>query len=220
MILLSVAVYSFFSYPFSYPFTYLAMSFSLIAIFTSSGKAVLLRKLVPCLLIISDIVFAHKSFSFVLRFHDLREWRQASQYEVPKDAICRYDALYDQLRYNYRFLYDYACKAFDSGQFKKALTISKEAATKVSDYNLTLLMADSYKALSETKEAIALYYHAHNMCPSRIVPYYEIYKIYSSLNDTLNCRRIYQKVECTPIKVNNYQIDIMLKEIKSDIQRF
>lgn len=220
MTFLSIAVYAFFSYIFSYPFTYLVLCLSLFVIFAPSLRKTLFRKLTLLLLLVSDISIAHGALPFSQRLHYLLEWNRASQQDDPNVSIKRYGNLYTPLNYNYRFLYDYACVAYNLGHYKKALAISKEAALLISDYNLTLLIADIYNSLSDKEKAISLYNHAHNMCPSRLVPYYEIYKIYSSMNDTLNCCRIYQELGRVPIKINNYQNDIMLNEIHKDIQRY
>ena len=58
------------------------------------------------------------------------------------------------------------------------------------------------------------------MCPSRLLPLYEMYNIYSGCNDTTNCWRLYAEISRKKIKVKNQVTDMILKEINQDIKRF
>ena len=220
MVLLTITTYAFFSYPFSYPFTWLMLCLSLLVVFASSVRKGMFRNIALVAFLLSDLIIAHAVFPFTKSFHNQLDWKKASLHSCSRKSIDKYDTLYTQMKSDYHFLYDYACVAYDLGQYEKALLLANEAALFVSDYNLTLLLADIYNVLSEKDKALSYYDYAHDMCPSRIAPYYETYKIYSVRNDTLNCFRLFKEVNSLHIKVNNFLTEAMLSEIKKDFQRF
>ena len=220
VVLTAIGVYSFFTYTLSYPFTYAMLCLGILTVFAVSLRQMTLRRAVLLACLVSDLVIAHAASPVIRYVHAQLKWKDASQEKNPEKALTNYDNLSPAFTGDFHFLYDYACVAFEAGEYGQALEISRKAASFMSDYQLTLLTADCFEALSDYGEAIGSYERAHQMCPSRIVPCYEMYRIYSRANDTVNCRRLYNSLMTMPIKVNNYLNDAMFNEVERDIQRF
>ena len=132
----------------------------------------------------------------------------------------RYERLYEQEQKNYNFLYDYACKAYDEERYVLALRLSKETERFIADYELKMLIGDCYQSLDSLEHAIQAYREAQCMCPSRLMPLYETYSIYSSLNDTVQCINLYSQIMHKDIKVRNQITEMILSEVDKDIKRF
>ena len=222
-ILQCACVLSFFSYPFSYPFTWSVVILALFVMFYRMILVILAMKYtkrVYLLLIALSILYIKPLFAeinFQLR------WKNASNiacFDSLRNARAKYEVLRGTVNVTPRFLYNYACEAFDAEQYEMALELSESASLQLADYELQMLLADSYNSLHKDSSAIKAYTHAHYMCPSRVAPCYEIYMIYSHSNDTLNCQRWYHKIKKMPIKVENTLVKQMISEIIDDFNRY
>nr|WP_288281392.1 O-antigen ligase family protein [uncultured Prevotella sp.] len=223
LILLMIILIALFSYPLSYPFTWLMLIISVVLIFSHVIKHIKNRTAfitlalglwLSCFFMITPL---RNELFFQLSWKNASE---SSQLEHFENMNQKYNALYQSGNYDYRFLYDYACEAFDKEQFGLALKLAKETESHVSDYELTLLIGDCYQSLDSLEDAIHCYEQAHYMCPSRLLPLYEMYNIYSGCNDTTNCWRLYAEISRKKIKVKNQVTDMILKDINQDIKRF
>ena len=222
LIFLSLTLLSSFSYPFSYPFTWLLLVLSLLLIF-SHALSHSINRFITTFFVFSMWsigIFAFIPLKRELDFQLL--WRRMSlltrtqSFGKTKKA---YDALYQYGKSNYFFLYDYACEAYDDGNYTLALKLSEEAEKYTSDYGFKMLMGDCYQSLDNIDNAIKCYQEAQHMCPLRLMPLYEIYNIYSSQNDTIKCRRQYMQIVQKEIKVKNPITEIIMNDIKGDMKR-
>ena len=223
LVFLSIIVIASFSYPLSYPFTWLMLTLSIVLVFSTAISHIKSRSSI--VLFVMTFLIAD-SFTFVYLKNELDfqlSWKRVAQnmHMQPFEEIKKnYDALYQCKHSNYHFLYDYACEAYDKEQYELALRLSKETEKFIADYELEMLIGDCYQSLDSVDQAIQSYQYAHYMCPSRLMPLYETYNIYSSLNDTLKCRRLYYQIIHKDIKVRNHITEIIQKEINQDFKRF
>lgn len=223
LMLLNIIVLAFFSYPFSYPFTWLLLGVSLILILFISIKAFIKKRIVSIALISSWGICLVLVFMLTNQLDRQLCWKMTSRTVTSntyKETKRKYEELYTNMRKDPYFLFDYASKAYDANDFSLAMKLSKEAECHISDYELTLLIADSYQSLEDWENAIVAYQKAHYMCPAKITPLYEIYSIYSSRNDSVNCKKIYLQIMQKDIKVNSLLVKTMLNDIKRDFIRY
>lgn len=220
-IFMSILIMAFFSYPFSYPFTWLLLILSVVLVF--SVKLGRIKRNRPNLTI-TFLLWSINALAFVplsrtLEFH--LSWKDASsQTRNPDASQSLYNSLYQCGRNNYHFLYDYACDAYDKEQYELALDLSYKAERYISDYELTMLIGDCCQSLNYQEDAMWHYQRALQMCPSRLMPLYEIYNIYSSRNDTVNCVRLYKQINHKEIKIKNQITEMIIKDVNQDIKRF
>lgn len=223
LILTSILLLASFSYPFSYPYSWLLLLLSILLIL-SKEIIRLFKKGNILVLTVSIIIACFIAFIPLKRELEFQlAWKKVSQHAQATtidEILDKYETLYIEGNRNCSFLYDYACMAYDKEKYTLALKLSEEAEQLISDYELKMLIADCHQLLHNKDEALDAYRTASNMCPSKIMPLYEIYKIYSCSNDTVNCRRIYAEITNKNIKVQSRIIDIILNKINQDIKRF
>lgn len=222
-IILSILLFAFFSYPFSYPYTWLLFVLSLLLVFSRTVWR-LYKRVGMSVTMLSIVIICIIAFIPLKRELDFQlSWKNASQLYQNKtfeDIKNMYDSLYQEGKGNYCFLYDYACKAYNEEYYSLSLELSKETEKMIADYDLKMLIGDCYQSLQKTNEALEAYRKAYNMCPSKYMPLYESYKIYSSRNDTINCIKLYEHVINKKEKNHSRIIEVIINEIKHDFLRF
>ena len=221
-IIVCILFLSAFSYPFSYPQTWVMISLAFLLIFSNSiyiqiiyNTIKRLKWLIVFLLILCSCLLSNKVSSQLA-------WRKASDmihYNSTK-ATAIYSELFNSMDNDYAFLYNYGSELYFNGECRLAEQFAEKATHYISDYNLQLLLGDIYGSLGKYQDAINAYQIASNMCPSRIVPLYETYKIYRLQNDSANCVSTYKKMVNTKYKRMSTDVLKMLHEVENDCKRF
>ena len=224
LIFMNTLILASFSYPFTYPFTLLLIILSVVLILSDKIQLFKNRVLITTMVLliggisIGAYIPIKKELDFQL------SWKRASLLDqkdyIDSNQMKRYERLYEQGQKNYNFLYDYACKAYDEERYVLALRLSKETERFIADYELKMLIGDCYQSLDSLEHAIQAYQEAQCMCPSRLMPLYETYSIYSSINDTVQCINLYSQIMHKDIKVRNQITEMILLEVDKDIKRF
>ena len=212
LLLLVLGMFSLFSYPFSYPFTWLMFGFALICIY--HDRLQLLKKKTSCCLIVILPVVGLQLADRCCRSLELRKIQDRASYGLSRRMLPRYASLYPHMKDDFRFLYSYAFTLYEAGNYVDALGMEKECNVLLADYDLSLLMGDTYRALGQRDSTLHYYYRAHLMCPSRLIPQYEMFCVYRESNDTIHCLHLQREILCKPIKVKSRETDDMLDEVK------
>ena len=90
--------------------------------------------------------------------------------ELYEEAVEELAPLYDDLRDNYRYIYDYGYALHKCKCYQKSNDILKEGAAISSDPMFYNIIGRNYEAINLYKEAEEAYLHAHNMIPQRLYP--------------------------------------------------
>lgn len=100
------------------------------------------------------------------------------------------------------FHQDFAFKLYHLGKYRESLEqIAKYEANKTS-YRLTVLKASNYLELNDYEKAIESFLLSKNMIPSRFLPKYELFILYTQiLKDEGLSRDMAKEINETPIKV-------------------
>ncbi len=102
-----------------------------------------------------------------------KDWesvRYLSGMELYADAADEYAPLYEDLKDNYRYLYDYGYALFKCGRYTESNKILKEGSKISSDPMFYNIMGRNNEALGFFREAESNYWHSHHMVPCRIYP--------------------------------------------------
>lgn len=223
LVFVGVGLLSFFSYPLAYPMTWLILTVAFLLLFNAKIKTFFLKKPFKKTYLVVVLCSVLAFFPCKKEILSQMQWKRVSlkaSINPSKELLHTYKELLHSRRDDCRFLYDFAIKEYDVGHYNTALSYAKEAACLMSDYDIQLLLADIYKSLHKDSSAVANYLIAHNMCPGRLAPYYEIYEIYSDKNDTTACLYWHDIISKMYIKQKNYLVESMLNEIEIDIKRF
>ena len=102
-----------------------------------------------------------------------KEWesiRYLSSMELYEDAVEELAPLYDDLKDNYRYLYDYGYALHKCKRYQESTKILKEGVVISSDPMFYNIIGKNYEAMGAYDLAEGAYMHAHYMVPSRIYP--------------------------------------------------
>lgn len=102
-----------------------------------------------------------------------KQWesvRFLSGMEAYEDAVEEYAPLYEDLKDNYRYLYDYGYALYKCGRHTESNKILKEGSKISSDPMFYNIMGRNNEALGFFREAESNYWHSHHMVPCRIYP--------------------------------------------------
>ena len=102
-----------------------------------------------------------------------KEWdsvRYLSSMELYEDAVEELAPLYDNLKDNYRFIYDYGYALHKCKRYQESNKILKEGAKISSDPMFYNIIGKNLEAMGLYEEAEQAYLHAHYMVPQRLYP--------------------------------------------------
>ena len=203
--MLTILVFSCFSYPFYYPIAWLTVGTSVLYVARKVLHQWQQRTFFPyLLLVISLIVLGITSVDAVQEYR----WYQAYRHSFRNDSALReYEELYPYFRRNHVFLYSYAMASFKRKDLDRAKVVIDECGSLWSGYNRELLAGDICFYMEKYPEAITHYEMANAMCPVRFAPLEGLYKVYDKTNDAPHRKEVADQIATKPIKVNS--LDVM-----------
>ena len=126
--------------------------------------------------LISFSVFAFFSYpleAIHIKSEAEKEWeniRYLSSMELYADAVEGLAPLYDNLKDNYRFIYDYGYALYKCRRYQESNEILKVGAKISSDPMFYNIIGQNYEAMNLYQESENAYLHAHYMVPQRLYP--------------------------------------------------
>ena len=102
-----------------------------------------------------------------------KEWeriRYLTSMELYEDAVEELAPLYDNLKNNYRFIYDYGYALHKCKRYQESTDILKEGAAISSDPMFYNIIGRNKEAIGLYEEAEQAYLHAYHMVPQRLYP--------------------------------------------------
>ena len=204
-------VFSLFSYPLLYPFTWLLLMMAVVVVF---GHALShhARALYVMLLIVLPVCGVGLCRNLELAL-ELREVQGKAMLGLSERMMPRYERLYQKLKGDARFLYNYAVEQYEAGRYRPALNTARECGSLVSCYDLCLLEGDIRSALKDYGGADSCYNRAHWMVPSRFVPLYERFNVAIERGDTVSAHRLAGEILAKPVKVRSLETDEIIDDV-------
>ena len=96
--------------------------------------------------------------------------RYLSSMELYEEAVEELAPLYDDLRDNYRYIYDYGYALHKCKRYQESNEILKVGSKISSDPMFYNIMGRNYEAMHLYEESKTSYLHAHHMVPQRLYP--------------------------------------------------
>lgn len=121
-------------------------------------------------------VFAFFSYpleAIHIRSEAEKEWesiRYLASIELYEDAVEELAPLYDNLKDNYGFIYDYGYALHKCKRYQESNKILKDGAKISSDPMFYNIIGRNYEAMGLYEEAEKAFIHAHHMVPQRLYP--------------------------------------------------
>lgn len=223
LLLVAIAVLSFFSYPLRYPFSWLILLLS-IGILIQNGNLINIRKKSIRRLLASILFFVSILFSFKL-YYSLQaelEWNRIAKkslYGETEMMLSRYKEVKKLLQDNPLFLYNYSVELNVAKKYKESLLIAEECEKLYNDYDLQLLKADNLMNLNQYYEAEKYYYKASCMCPNRFVPLYYLFQIMNQTNRKDEAQKLGEMILRKKVKFSSETIDLIKEEIRNNLKK-
>ena len=127
-----------------------------------------------------------------------KQWesvRYLSGMELYEDAVEEYAPLYEDLKDNYRYLYDYGYALYKCGRHEESNNFLKEGSRISSDPMFYNIMGRNNEALGLYEAAECCYMYSHNMVPSRIYPLSLLMKMKIRTGSTQEAIAIGEKIQ-------------------------
>ncbi len=210
-LLIAIALFSMFSYPFSYPITWIVLVWSL---FNGNQQCKWNFDGYKYVYTISGIVCLY--FSIYL-FRLMEQWEQANKLRTIGKLNAShiiYKNIYNSPYYPQEFLYNYASFLLQVRKANLSFRILNEC--KINNYDTELLKGDIYYYQRRYSSAIKHYQKASEMCPNRFIPLYAMY-LSSGLADKKQLQKILaQKILEKPIKIKSPTITKIINNVKQN----
>ena len=185
--LISILIFSLFSYPFSVlPLQlHFFVSLALLSSTMSNQWAFLANNLVRLGLITITIACVLLSQVQWKRYQATKQWKQAAfAFSFDEElAISRYEDIYPTLAYKGEFLYNYGAELAEANYPAQSIRILEQAKEKFNHLNLYLYLGRSYQKIGENTKAEQAYQHAADMIPHRFLPRYLLVKLYQESDE-------------------------------------
>lgn len=211
--LTNIIIHSSFSYPFIYPFTWVMVIFVLLNMFSKT-----LIKVSGFALVVSASVVLSTP-SLVNNYIKNLKWgiiADKGDKGMLGKILPQYDRLYPYFCENPFFLYNYSAILFECGLYSGSVKIAESCFEIYKDYDLCLLLGDTYMKLNKYSKAEEMYELAHDMVPSRITPLYRIFVLLFKQGKQRDAENIGKKILCHKEKINS-DISIQIKKEVSNI---
>ena len=208
-IMVTLVIFSMFSYPFQYPLPSILLLICNVLAFISVIKV----RTNCCSR--RNIIFVSLSLFIAIQcylaHHFIRhaQWNKAAYKAVRGESgkmLSQFDELFAYFSDDIYFLYNYMAELYFNGHFKKALEISLVLQKSMSSYNLELLTGDIYMQLGSYDKAIIHFEEASYMCPNRFAPLEGLYKAYDRTGDELNKKRISNIIASKKVKIPSQNV--------------
>ncbi|MDW3191968.1 MAG: O-antigen ligase family protein [Cytophagales bacterium] len=225
--LVSIVVFSLFSYPFSvtpilfYYFVYIGIissqdnttiiSFEITRGIRSVGSIILLIFLLAAL------------FQTHTYYHAYRGWKRASElklYGNYESSIVLFDKHFDVLKENGEFLFEYGQSLTLANDYREGIRILKLASLHASDPYLYNSLGNCYQELKEYDNARAAYEHAFYLVPHKFYPRYLLAKLYEEMGEQKKAVETAKLLLKMREKIPSLAIDEMKIEMEELINKY
>ncbi len=218
--LISIGIFSLFSYPFTYPFTWI-ITFLCIWIITQEYIreffATTWIKNTVCILIF--VCSLGGIYKLVERIRAEKEWAETSTLALCRSydkALPSYEKLVKVFADNPYFLYNYAAILLEKKQYQQSLQIALQCRHYWADYDLELIIGENYQRLHQPRQAEKYYNNASMMCPSRFLPFYKLFHLYKENGESKQMLAMAEAIIDKPMKIKTADIMRMKREMKRE----
>lgn len=183
--ILSLAIFSFASYPLQLPPFPIALFFLLCMCIGTPDKSTN-KKIKPIYLYIILCIFTSVSIYIYPKQKEIyqatRKWSEArvlynvKSYDTAKD---KYQELYNTLKHHVPYLFEYGKVLIETNETMKADSILKRVSLLSADPMIHNIMGKNYQQMKQYQSAEKEYIYAINLLPGRLYPYYLLTKLYN-----------------------------------------
>lgn len=209
ILILVIITYALFSYPLKYPISWIAIAVAMTSNMVNRKHQKRLKykihSSVP-LLIVGSILFGFVCYSAQIH----QDWKGAYTHAVlgqKEQSISKYSDLSKKFKSD-EFLYNYSSYLYNLGMVTEANSVLTNISLQ--DYETNMLSGKIKMSMDLYEEALNSFRLAHDMCPNRFSPLFEIYKIYEKTNDREKQNEYAEIIRNKQIKIPSPQIQYIV----------
>lgn len=217
--LLSVAIFSCFSYPFRYAFVIVIVAYCLSDIKTGKQIHYNLKPNLNYVLLVLCILC---STLLIKDIHFEYQWGKLAKrpfYIADHTFIEKMRILYDQWNGNPYFLYNYGAMLNSLKRYDESNAILTECTMYLNDYDVQLLLADCYLQKENFDQAEKCFLLASNMCPNRFVPLYQLVHLYDRIGEKEKAYNLAEKITHKVVKIPSFKVQRIKNEMKEYVEK-
>lgn len=221
--LLSIATFSFFSYPFTYPFIWIITILNISIVIKKEYSNIQFTKNRITNKAIGVCMFAASLFllyTVTMRIKAEIKWKEISYLSAHRKGgitLSQYKILSSDLGKEPYFLYNYAAELYAEKQYSECLFIANKCRLYWADYSLELMQAETLFKLKQYEQAEVHFNKAKLMCPARFIPLYRLYQIYQIQKKKRTAIQLAEEIVNKTVKVNSITIQLIKAEMKSKL---
>lgn len=218
--LVSIAIFSCFSYPFKYAFVWFMTIYCLALL---EQRAIALRTIrfnkpfllsilfILCFISIKNIIFE-------------RTWKRVSLITEKNNGLLdnelsTFMMLNDKWNGNPYFLYNYASELKNIELYEQSINLFLRCESHINTYDLQMQLADNYYQTGSWKEAENRYKQALNMCPNRFLPLQGLLRLYAKSDNQLLAEKVALEIVNKRVKVPSYTVSTIQEEAKAYLRK-
>lgn len=214
--LLSVGVFSMFSYPFTYPFVWIIVCFDIFILMSGNTGLNILKNYRNILYVFTITACFWGGIKLYQRINAEYKWGKIA-YSTADENLVMYDELMSVMGNNPYFLYNYSVALFELNHLDKSLKLALSCKRYWADYDLELLLGNIYNKMKDYNIAEIHYRKASLMCPCRFVPLYYLYELYKEVGNANGMLLMGRSIIDKPVKVNSMQVMQIRNKIRREL---
>jgi O-antigen ligase len=217
--LLSLAVFSCFSYPFKYPFSWIMLFLNIALI--CQAMEISSRTKVYAAKVLTIVFAAGLLFAVIILTKAETKWNTIAHRSLAGktlQVLPEYDKLYAYLGRNGLFLYNHAAEMHEVKEYEKSLSVFGLCTRYYNDMDVQMLLADNYRELGRYDEAEKHFRLAASMCPNRFMPLYQLVLLYRETNRNEEALNLAQQIFEKEIKIPSSTVNAIRNEMQKLIE--
>ena len=160
--------------------------------------------------------------TFYQGFYDIK-WTDLLKSENPCDVknMCGYEELYQNsfLGQQSAFLYNYGVVLHQAGEYRKSNDILLKCSKKMNDYDVQLLQGYNYLEMENMHCAEGYFKTASNIIPCRLLPLYELFRIYVATGRDDLALETAQNIINMPVKIVSAKTNFIKKRVSNYLKQ-
>jgi O-antigen ligase len=213
--LLSLAVFSCFSYPFEYPFSLIIVLLNIVII-CPAAETFSRRTMYSVKTLTSAIAVGLLFVGITMMMAEMK-WNTIARRSLSgatAEVLPEYDKLYVYLNRNGLFLYNHAAELHEVREYEKSLAVFDLCVRYYNDMDVQMLLADNYKASGRIDEAEKHFKLAASMCPNRFMPLYQLALLYKETNRDAAALKLARQIVDKEIKIPSSTVNAIKNEMR------
>ncbi len=224
---IALMIFSLFSYPLSLsPFGLLLCCFFAISEASENYRPKvfwghsIMSTLVVVMTLVSVFLLLPHFRSRALSMEKYSKISSMLSFSLCEESVSNLENIYDNLSWNYKYLYDYGYELHKSKEYSKSNIVLKKGAALSADPMFHNIMGKNFEALGLLKKAEAEYKTAYFMVPGRIYPLLLLLEMYTKEGQIEKAKKVASYIAKIPVNENNYQMMQLKQRYENILKNF